>query len=107
VSCVLALLKHAAFFTGFVSWPPYNETTTPLRSYKMPPIQIKIESSGNGIKTVLPNLSAVAKALHTQTSYLIKYFGMPAYLRAARPPSPLSVRDVLLAFFPFFPPLPT
>lgn len=41
----------------------------------MPPIQVKVESSGNGIKTVLPNLGAVAKALHTQTSYLTKFFG--------------------------------
>jgi len=44
--------------------------------YKMPPLTTKIEGRGNGIKTVLMNVSDVAKALHTEPSYATKFFGM-------------------------------
>ncbi|KAB5558444.1 domain found in IF2B/IF5-domain-containing protein [Coniochaeta sp. 2T2.1] len=43
--------------------------------YKMEPIQTKIEGKGNGIKTVIVNLSSVANSLARPGSYLIKYFG--------------------------------
>ncbi|KAK4196544.1 putative eukaryotic translation initiation factor 5 [Triangularia verruculosa] len=43
--------------------------------YKMERIQTKIEGKGNGIKTVVVNLSSVAQSLARPGSYLIKYFG--------------------------------
>jgi translation initiation factor 5 len=38
-------------------------------------LQTKIEGKGNGIKTVVVNLSSVAQSLARPGSYLIKYFG--------------------------------
>ncbi|KAF7559325.1 hypothetical protein G7046_g4829 [Stylonectria norvegica] len=43
--------------------------------YKMERIQTKIEGKGNGIKTVVVNLSSVANSLARPGSYVIKYFG--------------------------------
>lgn len=43
--------------------------------YKMEPIQTKVEGKGNGIKTVVPNLSQVAQQLERPGSYVIKFFG--------------------------------
>ena len=43
--------------------------------YKMERIQTKIEGKGNGIKTVVVNLSSVAQSLARPGSYVIKYFG--------------------------------
>ncbi|KAI0883389.1 domain found in IF2B/IF5-domain-containing protein [Annulohypoxylon maeteangense] len=43
--------------------------------YKMEKIQTKIEGKGNGIKTVVVNLSSVAASLARPGSYVIKYFG--------------------------------
>lgn len=43
--------------------------------YKMEPIQTKVEGKGNGIKTVVPNLTVVAQQLERPGSYLIKFFG--------------------------------
>jgi translation initiation factor 5 len=43
--------------------------------YKMPKIQSKIEGKGNGIKTVVPNMSDIAKALARPPLYTTKYFG--------------------------------
>lgn len=47
----------------------------PFYRYKMEKLQSKIEGKGNGIKTVIVNLSSVAQSLARPPSYLIKYFG--------------------------------
>jgi len=43
--------------------------------YKMERLVTKIEGKGNGIKTVVVNLSSVAQSLARPGSYVIKYFG--------------------------------
>ena len=44
--------------------------------YKMPALMTKIEGRGNGIKTVIPNMVDVAKALHVDPAYATKFFGV-------------------------------
>lgn len=43
--------------------------------YKMPVLMTKIEGKGNGIKTVVPNMSDVARALSRPPTYPTKFFG--------------------------------
>ncbi|KAH8101565.1 eukaryotic translation initiation factor 5 [Cristinia sonorae] len=43
--------------------------------YRMPLLMTKIEGKGNGIKTVVPNMSDVARALSRPPTYPTKYFG--------------------------------
>ncbi|KZW02133.1 hypothetical protein EXIGLDRAFT_602303 [Exidia glandulosa HHB12029] len=43
--------------------------------YRMPILLTKIEGKGNGIKTVIPNMSDVAKALTRPATYPTKFFG--------------------------------
>ncbi|CAA90492.1 Translation initiation factor eIF5 [Schizosaccharomyces pombe] len=43
--------------------------------YRMPKLQSKIEGKGNGIKTVIPNMSDIAKALGRPPLYVTKFFG--------------------------------
>eukprot|EP01064_Diplonema_japonicum_P029833 TRINITY_DN490_c4_g1_i1.p1 TRINITY_DN490_c4_g1~~TRINITY_DN490_c4_g1_i1.p1 ORF type:complete len:355 (+),score=142.94 TRINITY_DN490_c4_g1_i1:56-1120(+) len=43
--------------------------------YKMPPVQIKVEGSGNGIKTVLRNITDIATRINRDVEYPMKYFG--------------------------------
>ncbi|TFY74358.1 hypothetical protein EWM64_g9654 [Hericium alpestre] len=43
--------------------------------YRMPLLMTKIEGKGNGIKTVIPNMSDVAHALSRPPTYPTKFFG--------------------------------
>jgi len=43
--------------------------------YKMPSLLTKIEGKGNGIKTVVPNMSDVSRALSRPPTYTTKFFG--------------------------------
>lgn len=43
--------------------------------YKMPPVQCKFEGKGNGIKTVIPNMPEIAKALGRDPIWIMKFFG--------------------------------
>ncbi|KAJ4477449.1 domain found in IF2B/IF5-domain-containing protein [Lentinula aciculospora] len=43
--------------------------------YSMPLLTTKIEGKGNGIKTVIPNMADVARALSRPPSYPTKFFG--------------------------------
>ncbi|KAI0825405.1 eukaryotic translation initiation factor 5 [Trametes gibbosa] len=43
--------------------------------YRMPVLLTKIEGKGNGIKTVIPNMSDVARALSRPPAYPTKFFG--------------------------------
>jgi len=43
--------------------------------YKMPKLQAKVEGKGNGVKTVIPNMVDIAKALGRPPTYPTKYFG--------------------------------
>ena len=52
-----------------------RDVTDVFYRYKMERLQTKIEGKGNGIKTVIPNLSNVAQQLARPGAYLIKYFG--------------------------------
>ncbi|KAI9824953.1 MAG: hypothetical protein M1826_007205 [Phylliscum demangeonii] len=52
-----------------------RDVTDPFYRYKMERLLSKIEGKGNGIKTVIVNLSSVAASLSRPPSYVIKYFG--------------------------------
>jgi translation initiation factor 5 len=43
--------------------------------YKMPKLKSKIEGKGNGIKTVIPNMTEIGKSLARPPSYPTKFFG--------------------------------
>ena len=52
-----------------------SDVKDPFYRYKMERLQSKIEGKGNGIKTVIVNLSSVAHSLARPGAYVIKYFG--------------------------------
>ena len=52
-----------------------RDVADPFYRYKMERLQSKVEGKGNGIKTVIVNLSNVADQLARPPNYVIKYFG--------------------------------
>jgi translation initiation factor 5 len=52
-----------------------SDVKDPFYRYKMEKLQSKIEGKGNGIKTVIVNLSSVAQSLARPGAYVIKFFG--------------------------------
>lgn len=52
-----------------------RDVADPFYRYKMERLQSKVEGKGNGIKTVVVNLSNVAHQLARPPNYVIKFFG--------------------------------
>ena len=52
-----------------------NPVEDPSYRYKMPSVVGKIEGRGNGIKTVIANISDLALSLHREPSEVNKFFG--------------------------------
>ena len=52
-----------------------RSNTNQFYRYKMPELEAKVESRGNGVKTVIVNLSDIAKALARPTTYPCRYIG--------------------------------
>jgi len=52
-----------------------RQTNDMFYRYKMPKLVAKVEGTGNGIKTVLVNVTAIAKALNRPPTYVTKFFG--------------------------------
>lgn len=52
-----------------------REVNDSFYRYKMPKLIAKVEGRGNGIKTVIPNMSDIAKALDRPPGYPTKFFG--------------------------------
>ena len=52
-----------------------REVQDPFYRYKMPRLMAKVEGKGNGVKTVIPNMVDVARALGRPATYCTKYFG--------------------------------
>ena len=52
-----------------------REVVDAFYRYKMPRLVAKVEGKGNGVKTVIPNMPDVARALGRPPTYCTKFFG--------------------------------
>lgn len=66
------MISFTATGTFFITIPKINLTDG---MHSMPLLTTKIEGKGNGIKTVVPNMSDVARALTRPPTYPTKFFG--------------------------------
>lgn len=64
-----------------------RDITDPFYRYKMEKIQSKIEGKGNGIKSVIVNLSSVAQSLSRSPQYVVKFFGFELGAQVTANPS--------------------
>lgn len=64
-----------------------RDVDDPFYRYKMERIQSKIEGKGNGIKSVIVNLSSIAHSLSRDPAYVIKYFGFELGAQVTANPS--------------------
>ena len=67
--------------------------------YKMPRLQAKVEGKGNGVKTVIPNMVDIARALGRPPTckYISLLDNAPNHQRLGA----LSKREIVLHFFKF------
>ncbi|THH17188.1 hypothetical protein EW146_g3573 [Bondarzewia mesenterica] len=72
VSCIPTYFS-ARMASGFVN--VRRDVDDKFYRYRMPILLTKIEGKGNGIKTVIPNMSDVARALSRPPTYPTKFFG--------------------------------
>jgi translation initiation factor 5 len=52
-----------------------REVVDAFYRYKMPRLMAKVEGKGNGVKTVIPNMTDIARALGRPPTYCTKFFG--------------------------------
>lgn len=70
------MLTTSSTVTGECSGSPQaNKDERSFCTLSMPLLLTKIEGKGNGIKTVIPNMSDVARALSRPPTYPTKFFG--------------------------------
>ncbi len=74
-----------------------RSNTNQFYRYKMPELEAKVESRGNGIKTVIVNLSDIAKALARPTTCLFSMHPLSTF-------SDCTKQETSLTFLSFFPP---
>ncbi|KAA8913316.1 domain found in IF2B/IF5-domain-containing protein [Sphaerosporella brunnea] len=64
-----------------------RDVADPFYRYKMERIQSKIEGKGNGIKSVIVNLSSIAHSLSRDPAYVVKFFGFELGAQVTANPS--------------------
>lgn len=64
-----------------------RDVADPFYRYKMEGIQSKIEGKGNGIKSVIVNLSSIAHSLSRDPAYVVKFFGFELGAQVTANPS--------------------
>ena len=54
----------------------------PSYRYKMPPVEVKWEGSGNGKKTIIVNIKKISRSIQRNIDEIIKYIGQSANAKA-------------------------